>query len=134
VTLADLLFAPGTDAEGAAPVVYAGTDGAEAHTWDEVRARADAVAAALAAAGVERGQAVGVMLPNGAELVATLFGVWRAGGVYVPLNPRLTDDEVAHILGSVDPAVIVTTGDHRSRVADRPVLVPRRGAGVGPGG
>ena len=30
------------------------------------------------------------MLPNGADPVAALFGVWRAGGVYVPLNPRLT--------------------------------------------
>ena len=32
---------------------------------------------------------IGVMLPNDADVVAALFGVWRLGGVYVPLNPRL---------------------------------------------
>ena len=34
------------------------------------------------------------------RLVATLFGVWRAGAVYVPLNPRLTAGEVDHVLAS----------------------------------
>ena len=43
------------------------------------------------------------MLPNGADVVATLFGVWRAGGVYVPLNPRLDRREVEHVLEPVDP-------------------------------
>ena len=56
-----------------------------------------------AAAGVGDGRAVVVMLPNRADLVATLFGVWRAGGVYVPLNPRLTEREVEHVLESVRP-------------------------------
>ena len=41
---------------------------------------------------VEPGTAVGVSLPNGGELIATLFAVWRAGAVYVPVNPRLTAD------------------------------------------
>ncbi len=59
------------------PLVHVGE---RAWSRAELRDRADAVAADLAAAGVGPGHAVGVMLPNGAELVATLFGVWRAGG------------------------------------------------------
>ena len=50
---------------------------------------------------VEPGTAVGVSLPNGGELIANLFAVWRAGGVYVPVNPRLTATEVARIEAEV---------------------------------
>jgi acyl-CoA synthetase (AMP-forming)/AMP-acid ligase II len=72
---------------------------------------------------VDAGAAVGVMLPNGVDVVATLFAVWRAGGVYVPLNPRLTDDEVAHVLTSVEPVVVVTTPDRADRFDLPAVLV-----------
>jgi acyl-CoA synthetase (AMP-forming)/AMP-acid ligase II len=70
------------------------------------------------------------MLPNRPDVVAALFGTWRAGGVYVPLNPRLTDDEVRHVLASVSPAVVVTTGDQAGRLAGLsglPVVVPEEG-------
>jgi acyl-CoA synthetase (AMP-forming)/AMP-acid ligase II len=87
-SLADLLFAPDPPVDAGAPVLYVGD---EVHSWAEIRDRAQAVAA-----GVEPGRPVPVMLPNGAELVATLFGVWRGGGVYVPLNPRSGPDDRAH--------------------------------------
>ena len=67
-------------------------------TVASLRARADVVAGALREAGAGPGSGVVVMLPNGPDLVATLFGVWRAGGVYVPLNPRLTGPELVHVL------------------------------------
>mgnify|MGYP001263477291 CR=1 FL=1 len=89
-SLADLLFAPDPPVGDGEPVLYVGD---EVHTWGELRARAGAVAA-----GVEPGRPVPVMLPDGADLVATLFGVWRGGGVYVPLNPRLGPDDLAHAL------------------------------------
>ena len=126
MTLADLLFAPAVPVDPGAPAVHAG--GVD-HSWVELRAWAEAVAADLGAAGIRPGQAVGVMLPNGPELVATLFGVWGAGAVYVPVNPRLTDDEVANVLASVDPALVVTTADDQQRIVDRPVAVVRRGDG-----
>ena len=59
------------------------------------------MACALADAGVQAGQPVGVMLPNGVDLIAALFGVWRADAVYVPLNPRLTGPEIDRILAKV---------------------------------
>jgi len=116
VTLADLLFAPVDPVEPGALAVHAG--GVD-HSWDDVRARAEAVAADLRAAGIRPGQAVGVMLPNGAELIATLFGVWRAGAVYVPVNPRLTADEVAHVLASTAPAAVVSATGTDARSGPR---------------
>ena len=97
-SLADLLVA-GDDV-----AVFAGE---EVVTRSELVARADAVAASL---DIAPGQSVPVQLPNGVDLVATMFGVWKAGGVYVPINPRLTETEVARIHRSVQ-------GQHEQDIA-----------------
>lgn len=123
--LAELLF--GDEGDDAALLVHAG--GVD-HSRGEVQRRAEAVAAALTDLGVGAGQPVGVMLPNGADLVATLFAVWRAGGVYVPLNPRLAAADLAHVVDPVEPAAIVTTADHVDRFADRPAVVLDPGGGA----
>jgi long-chain acyl-CoA synthetase len=116
VTLADLLFAPEDPVDPASAVVHAGE---VEHSWAEVRRRADAVAADLGAAGVGPGHGVGVALPNGVELIAALFGVWRAGAVYVPINPRSTADEIAHVVASTAPAAVVSTEGIEPRTGPR---------------
>jgi acyl-CoA synthetase (AMP-forming)/AMP-acid ligase II len=118
VSLADLLFTD--DADPSTLIVHAG--GVD-HSLGEVRDRAAAIARALSDAGVAAGAPVGVMLPNGADVVAALFGVWRAGAVYVPLNPRLAANDLAHVLDSVEPAVIVTTPADAGRFAGRAAVV-----------
>lgn len=118
MSLRDLLFR----AE-AAPDDVAVHAGDATCTWAELRHRAEDVACALAEAGVRAGQPVGVMLPNGIDLVAALFGVWRADAVYVPLNPRLADPEVDRIVGTLAPAAVVTVPEHTGRFEGRPVLV-----------
>jgi long-chain acyl-CoA synthetase len=39
--------------------------------------------------GLQPGDRVGIMLPNGPEFAVAFYGVLRAGGVVVPLNPTL---------------------------------------------
>ncbi|MFL6206602.1 MAG: class I adenylate-forming enzyme family protein [Acidimicrobiales bacterium] len=116
-SLAELLF-EGDDV-GTSLLLH---EGGRDHSLEEVRTRAAEVAEQLTALGVEAGTPVGVMLPN-AEVVAALFGVWRAGGVYVPLNPRLGSSDLAHVLESVDPAVVVTTPVHVERFDGRAAVV-----------
>lgn len=115
--LGDLLV----DAAGPAGseiVVYSGS---RELTRNELSAAADRIAAALRSLGVASGTAVAVIL-SGPEAVAALFGVWRAGLVHVPLNPRLTDAEVTRVLTRVPVAGMVTTADAAGRV---PVGVAR---------
>lgn len=89
-------------------VIHAGE---EAVTRSELDARASAIADALLARGVEAGQPIAVKLPNGADLVAALFGVWKAGAVYVPINPRLTTTEIDRTLAAVRPAALLGDDD-----------------------
>ncbi|MFD9277955.1 long-chain fatty acid--CoA ligase [Streptomyces mirabilis] len=49
--------------------------------------------------GVKPGDRVAIMLPNVPEFALAYFGVLRAGGIVVPMNPLLKSREVAHYLG-----------------------------------
>jgi long-chain acyl-CoA synthetase len=76
---------------------------------DALIASAERLAALLAEAGLVTGQVVAAMLPNDASTVAALFGTWRAGGVYTPLNPRAADAELASQLATLRPVAVITT-------------------------
>lgn len=68
-------------------------------TYGEVAERMTDLAAGLIAAGLRKGESVGVWLPNCVEWVIAAMGVQAAGGVIVPLNTRYKGPEVAHALG-----------------------------------
>jgi acyl-CoA synthetase (AMP-forming)/AMP-acid ligase II len=116
--LTDLLAERDGDAETLA-VYCAG----RSVTRAQLRESAQDLAGVLESIGVVTGQPVAVMLPNGPEVVAAMFGTWLAGGVYVPLNPRLSDREIQHYLDSVRPAAVVALEENRGRFGDVPVVV-----------
>jgi long-chain acyl-CoA synthetase len=118
VTLGDLLV---DGVAGTAPTDVVVYSGPRELTRRELIAAADRVSATLGALGLPSGTPVAVML-TGPEAIAALFGVWRAGLVYVPLNPRLTDAEVARVLARVPVAAVVTAPDTVSRF---PAALPR---------
>ena len=118
VSLADVLAA--RDDDDTTVAVYTSTDEV---TRAQLRTRAEALASVLRAGGLRPGQAVGVMLPNGPDVVAALFGIWFARGVYVPLNPRLASDELAHVVAEDRPAAIVTLAETVARIVDVPVVL-----------
>src|SRR3954462_8385185 len=60
---------------------------------------ASRVAGLLKAKGFGPGDRVGIMLPNVPYFAVVYYGVLRAGGVVVPMNPLLKDREVAFYLG-----------------------------------
>lgn len=105
-SLADLLFAPPADAHPDDLLVH---DAAGRTTRAELTDAALGVRDALRDVGVASGTAVAVMLDNRAETIAALFGVWALGAVYVPVNPRLTDREITHLIDAVTPAALITT-------------------------
>lgn len=127
VTLGDLL--PVAPEPPDRPLVHVGE-----RTWRaaELSAAATALAEQLGARGIGHGDRVGVSLPNGGELVATLFGVWRAGATYVPLNPRAPEAERERLAEAAGTVATVRLRDGVPTVehTPRPRPVPPRSAEI----
>src|SRR5512138_3704180 len=63
-------------------------------SYQDMNARTDHVAAALVDLGVKKGDRVGIFMPNVPQFVITYFGILKAGGVVVAVNPTYPPDEV----------------------------------------
>jgi len=66
-------------------------------TWREIDAEVSALAAALAARGIVKGDRILVHSKNSEELFWSMFAAFRLGAVWVPTNFRLMPDEVAYL-------------------------------------
>jgi fatty-acyl-CoA synthase len=69
-------------------------------TWAEIDSAVSALAAALAAKGIVKGDRVLVHSRNSEEMFWSMFAVFRLGAVWVPTNFRLMPDEVAYLATS----------------------------------
>ena len=59
--------------------------------------------------GVAPGDRVGIMLPNIAQFPVLYYGVLRAGGTVVPMNPLLKAREIEHYLGDSGAKLVFAT-------------------------
>ena len=110
--------------------------GDERLTWRQADARANRLAWALRQRGLERGNRVAILSHNCVPFVEALFALARSGLVAVPINCRLTADEVAGILEDCDARALLA-GDRLLEVArDAAGRTPSVGlvAGLGEGG
>jgi long-chain acyl-CoA synthetase len=73
--------------------------GGSAMTYRELDETSARVAGLLRDRGIRPGDRVGVMLPNTPQFAVIYYGVLRAGGVVVPMNPLLKAREIAYYLG-----------------------------------
>jgi acyl-CoA synthetase (AMP-forming)/AMP-acid ligase II len=65
------------------------------------------LAGQLRAIGVERGDRVALVLPNGPEFVQILLAITTLGAAAAPLNPAYTADEHAFYLGDLEPRLLL---------------------------
>jgi fatty-acyl-CoA synthase len=94
-------------------------------THAELHDRAARLASWLAATGVRAGDRVALLLHNGFELPESLLACHRIGACAVPINFRLTADEIAYILDD-SCAVALIAGS-------KPDALGRRGPELEPG-
>ena len=77
-------------------------------------------AAAFLCQGLGRAERVAVYMEKRIETVVGIFGAAAAGGVFVPVNPLLKPDQVAHILKDCNVRILVTSVERLKLLA--PVL------------
>lgn len=86
-------------------------------TYRELDQKTDQVARALQAAGVRRGDRVGIYLPKSLDTIISLYGILKAGAVYVPLDPKAPSARLAYITRDCDIRVLVTDAGQARGVA-----------------
>ena len=73
------------------------------------------------------GARVAFLVPPGFDYVSTLWGIWHAGGVGVPMALAHPSRELAYTLADSDAALVVADPDLRPRLpdlGDRPLATP----------
>ncbi|HEX3564165.1 MAG TPA: class I adenylate-forming enzyme family protein [Acidimicrobiales bacterium] len=93
-------------------------------TAGETRTEAAHIARQLRSGGLQTGQAVVIQLPNDPEFISAMFGVWMAGGVFVPASPRQPAAEMEHVLESTAPAAIIDGAGIRTVAVEPAVHEP----------
>lgn len=85
-------------------------DGGKTISYRELADRADRMASLLLGGDDDlREKRVGVLVPPGADYVAAQWGVWRAGGVFVPLSLSATPKEISYALADAEIGCLITT-------------------------
>ncbi len=85
--------------------------GERAWTWREIDARVSALAAALAARGIVKGDRILVHSKNCDEMFWSMFAAFRLAAVWVPTNFRLMPDEVAYLAVASGAKAFLCHGD-----------------------
>lgn len=65
--------------------------------------------------GVQRGDRVALLLPNGSPVVTALLAASRIGAVFFVINPGIKPYHLRHILEDAAPALIITTAQQSAQ-------------------
>jgi long-chain acyl-CoA synthetase len=82
--------------------------GGDELTYAELDVLSGRLAAALEGAGIRPGDPVALQLPNIPQFLIAYFGILKAGGVVVPLNVLLKQQEVAYQLADSGARMLIT--------------------------
>lgn len=82
-------------------------DGSRTQTYAELAEATQRVSAGLLAAGLRRGDRVGILMPNCAEYIAALYGVLSAGGVVTQMPARASASDFRYFLNAAKATTLI---------------------------
>ena len=85
-------------------------------TYGEIDLRANRIANALIARGLQKGQCVSTLMPNSVDQVALWFGILRAGGVQSPINLAYRGDFLSWVINLPESRFLVISNDLLDRL------------------
>nr|WP_244885472.1 non-ribosomal peptide synthetase [Amycolatopsis vancoresmycina] len=93
----------------ATPDATALSDATSSVTFAEFAARTDRLARWLAARGAGPEQVVALVLPRSAAVVEAIFGVFKTGAAYLPIDPDQPGERISAILADAGPALVLSS-------------------------
>lgn len=97
------------------PGAVAAVDGAERLTYAELSRAVDEIARGLLAAGVTRGDRVGVLAPPSLDFWKIYLAAVSIGAIWHGLNPRYQRMEYAYILKNAEPSLVFAVSPFEDR-------------------
>ncbi|MCX4243039.1 non-ribosomal peptide synthase/polyketide synthase [Paraliomyxa miuraensis] len=101
-----------------APDSLAAACGRERLTYEELNHRANRMARALVARGVGTEHVVAVLSERGLDLLTTLLAIMKAGGAYLPLDPRHPASRHLQVLSESGAGLVLTSESLAARLQD----------------
>ena len=93
-------------------------DGSSEHSYSEVDILADKFASGLLTRGADLNEErVAFIIPASLDYVTVLQGIWRAGGIAIPLNPSSTESELEHYLVSSGVTAVIANNEFQNIVS-----------------
>ena len=87
-------------------------------TYEELDQRSNQFARYLRKHGVRANTFVGCSLDKGLDLVVSILGILKAGGVYLPLEPTYPKERIEFMIKDANPPILVTESQHESLFAN----------------
>lgn len=100
-----------------APQKIAARCGPESLTFASLEARANALRERLLRSGVNPGAHIGVSLERTIDIFPAVLAVWKAGFVYVPLDPSLPNDRLHALAADAQISLLITQPETAARWA-----------------
>ncbi len=85
-------------------------------TFSQLKERAERLAFSLLELGIKKGMKAGILLYNSVEYVEIVFALMKLGAVGVPINVRLTKDEIEKQAGHADISILFYEEEHKQKI------------------
>lgn len=96
----------------------------ESLTYAELWRRANGLALWLVENGVKRGDRVGLYLSKSLESAIAIYGIWKAGAAYVPLDPSAPLSRIAYSINHCGIRHLITQKSKRRKLPELLALAP----------
>ncbi|MGE5499243.1 MAG: amino acid adenylation domain-containing protein [Syntrophothermus sp.] len=92
-------------------------------TFSELLTLSRQIARALNEKGVKPESPVGVFMEQSPDLIAAMLGIFKSGGVYLPLNTAYPDEHLNYMIRDAEISCIISCRDSSGRLKDSGVSI-----------